>query len=187
MTFLSFIETVLKLKDLKRTGWAIRDVKNPESVASHSFNVSLLCLLFAGDEKLNTERCIKLAIVHDLHESISGDLVLKDYSPQYGLSPAEKSSKEKNSAETLFNLIPSKKRELQALLAEFFECNTPEAIFVRDMDYLEACLQAFYYEKHNRCHSDLSEFFINAKKKLRTKTVRKLFSLIEQAHRKLLS
>lgn len=38
---IDFIEYVQSMKHLPRTGW-LRTIKNPESVASHSFNLALL-------------------------------------------------------------------------------------------------------------------------------------------------
>ena len=185
MAFVDFLEAVLKLKDLKRTGWVMRNVQEPESVAAHSFNVALLCMLFAEDEKLNVEHCVKLALVHDLHEAICGDLVLKKHNAEHGISAAEKVSKEKESARELFKLLPSKEHELIKLSNEFLEGKTKEAIFVRDMDRLEACLQAFYYTRHNRSNADMSEFFANTRKRLRTKSAKRLFNIIEAAYHKL--
>jgi 5'-deoxynucleotidase YfbR-like HD superfamily hydrolase len=111
--------------------------------------------------------------------------VLKEHNPEQGISATEKADKEKCSAKELFELLPSKKRELIKLSNELFEDKTKEAIFVNDMDRLEACLQAFYYTKHSRCSEDLSEFFIYAKKELRTKSAKRLLGLIEAAYNEL--
>lgn len=185
MSFLSFMEKVLELKDIKRTGWLIRKVQEPESIAAHSFNVALLCMLFAKDENLDECRCIKLALVHDLHEAICGDLVLKEYSSEHGLEQNAKLLAEQKSAKKLFSLFPENEKELLELSKEFFDGKTKEAIFVRDMDRLETCLQAFYYAKKNRCSLCLDDFFANAEKKIKTKTGKSLFEKIFSNYKRL--
>ena len=84
-----------KMKDLKRSGWIKRQVTNPESDADHSFSVAMLVLLLAPKE-LNLQRCLELALVHDLPEIYSGD-----YTPVDDISPAEKSQKEQDAAQRL--------------------------------------------------------------------------------------
>ena len=39
-------EAVCSLKDVVRTGWRLRKVENPESVADHSYGLCLLTLMF---------------------------------------------------------------------------------------------------------------------------------------------
>lgn len=78
-----------KMKDLKRSGWIKRQVTNPESDADHSFSVAVLVLLLAPKE-LNLQRCLELALVHDLPEIYSGD-----YTPVDDISPAERAKKSK--------------------------------------------------------------------------------------------
>ncbi len=184
MRFLSFMEMALKLKDVKRTGWLLREVQEPESVAAHSFNVALLCMLFAGEEKLNVEKCIKLALVHDLHEALCGDLILKEHNSEYGLVLQAKIAAERKSAKKLFSLFPKKKKELLELSREFFERKTKEAIFVKDMDRLETCLQAFYYAKKRRSNVSLDDFFKKAEQEIKTKTGKALFAKVKSAYMK---
>ena len=61
------------------------------SVADHTFGVALLALLFprgaAGD--VDRHHCVALAIVHDLAESIVGDVT-----PHDRIDPAEKHRRE---------------------------------------------------------------------------------------------
>lgn len=55
----------------KRTGWVNHGVKPAESIADHMYRMSVMALLIdentAGVDK---NRCIKMAIVHDLAESL---------------------------------------------------------------------------------------------------------------------
>ena len=78
MNIVEFYKTVRKLKEIKRAGWIERGIKNSESVADHSFMVTILCIAFPKQE-INKEKAIKMALVHDLGESEIGDLITKEH------------------------------------------------------------------------------------------------------------
>lgn len=40
--------------------------------------MSVLCLLFSKDSKIDVSRCMKFAIIHDLAEVVVGDLTPRD-------------------------------------------------------------------------------------------------------------
>jgi len=69
-----FIE-VGKLKGSPRQGWVIRGIKNPESIAEHTFRVAVMAWVLADrkNKKLNLEKIIKMALIHDLCEVYAGD------------------------------------------------------------------------------------------------------------------
>ncbi|MCA9493658.1 MAG: HD domain-containing protein, partial [Myxococcales bacterium] len=62
----------LALKALPRAGWVRRGVHAPESVAAHSWGVSLLVLALLPDE-LDLRRALTYAVLHDLPEALAGD------------------------------------------------------------------------------------------------------------------
>src|SRR5881397_1009785 len=68
-----------RLQAAQRQGWVKKlRLQRPESVADHSFALSLLCL-FEGERRgYNVERLLKLALLHDLEEAITGDLTPQD-------------------------------------------------------------------------------------------------------------
>src|SRR3989339_335321 len=57
------------LKNVPRSGWFLCGVKNPESVADHSFRTSVTAYLLAKEENADPEKCMKIALFHDIHES----------------------------------------------------------------------------------------------------------------------
>jgi putative hydrolase of HD superfamily len=65
MPFLEFALKSLELKDIERTGWLVRKVRKPESVADHSFFLALLCSLYAKEEGIDELKCVRLALAHD--------------------------------------------------------------------------------------------------------------------------
>lgn len=63
-------------------GWKYRGIEGGETVACHMYRMALMCLLFDGDHlELDMNRCIKMALVHDLAEAIVGDLTPDDPIP----------------------------------------------------------------------------------------------------------
>ncbi len=182
MAFLEFAFNVLELKDLERTGWKVREVRMPESVADHSFFVALLCLLYAEEEGLNAGRCVSLALAHDLHESICGDICTREFEHEQEVPNAEKKRIEASAMEELLKTAPEGRRgTLRAISMEYFDQKSGEAVFVRDMDMVEMCLQALYYVKKERTTQDLGDFFRKTERDLHTKTGKKLFESIKKA------
>lgn len=152
----NIIEALCKLKDLKRSGWLMKNVNNPESVADHSYGVALLSLLLAP-EHLDKNKCLKLAIVHDLQECLVGDYTFRDK-----ITQKEKFCLEQDAVKKLAESLNFP--ELIDLFAEYEARQTPESRFVKDIDRLEAVMQAKYYDDNQRSPNDcLSEFLAYAK------------------------
>src|SRR5438445_1988699 len=73
-----FWEFAARLKAEPRRGWLKKlRLQRTESVADHSFALSLLCLFEGERRSFNVERLLKLALLHDLEEAITGDLTPK--------------------------------------------------------------------------------------------------------------
>ncbi len=161
-----------RLKRLKRTGWLDRGVPpdRAESVADHIFRTALLAWLAAGaDPSLDRDRMLKLALIHDLAEAISGDPA--PYRP--GELPPEgdreahraffsvrhlrsaedataKHAAERAAIVEMLEPLPFGLRdELHGLWDEYEAQASPEARFVKEADRLEAYLQSREYLQHN--------------------------------------
>src|SRR5438876_9686217 len=70
-----------RLKGLDRTGWTLRGLPNgTESVASHSFGVSVTAMMLADEVKarglaVDCERVLRMALLHDWAETGVGDML----------------------------------------------------------------------------------------------------------------
>src|SRR6187401_1339359 len=64
------------LETLARTGWAMRGIADPETIAGHVLGTchAILALGPRVDPPLDVERCLALALVHDAPEALLGDL-----------------------------------------------------------------------------------------------------------------
>ncbi|MCF7798045.1 MAG: HD domain-containing protein [Lentisphaeria bacterium] len=149
------LDKIYALKQTKRAGWLQSGIipAEGESVADHSFFVALLALLIAPaeGEHINREKAIRMALLHDLAESVIGDIT-----PEDAVSPDEKFSLEKSTLQDLLGDFPDG-RDLFELWLEFEQGNSPEAVFVRRLDKLEMVLQAARYEKSTGIN--LAHFF----------------------------
>ena len=67
-----------RLEALPRTGWLVCGVTSPESIAAHSYMVTLTALWLADhmppDAPVDTERVLRIALLHDIGESVLTDL-----------------------------------------------------------------------------------------------------------------
>jgi len=73
-SILQFLEIIGKLKTEKRTGWINNKVYLPESVSDHMYRMAIMSFLIPLDSGLNKERCMKLALIHDMAEALVGDI-----------------------------------------------------------------------------------------------------------------
>ncbi len=160
-----FIE-IGKLKNIERSGWLVEGIKNPESVADHSFRTALMALVLAkGREDIDANKAVKMALVHDIAESQIGD-VLVDWKIKYlgekakridgthGMTQEEKIRIEKNGMEKLVSLLGGDGNEIFGLWKEFEERKSKEAVFVKSVEVFETLLQCFEYEKDQNIEID---------------------------------
>ena len=174
-----------KLKDEKRKGWVLRNIEFPETVADHSWGLSLLCILF-GNEELDMTKVLKIAAVHDIAEAETGDIATRADKKNQEISCEEKTRKELEAIEKISDDF----EEIRYLWEEYEENETKEAMFVKDMDKIEMILQAFLYEKNDRYpknqeivgYENLDEFFETAKPKIKTDIGNKLYRQIEKKY-----
>ena len=77
---LSTLIELQRLKNLDRTGWTLRGLAaGTESVAAHSFGVSVTAMLLSDElaargTTVDTERLLRMALLHDWSEARIGDM-----------------------------------------------------------------------------------------------------------------
>lgn len=139
-----------KIKDLKRTGWLRRGIIGPESDADHMFSTAFLALMFTPPE-LNRERCLELALCHDLQEIYSGDFVPGEIALQ------DKYKIKQNAIQKLAQELDYP--QLIDLFEEFEAQETEEAKFIKLLDKLDTAVTACYYDFNHRGDRPLIEEF----------------------------
>ncbi|XP_043938141.1 5'-deoxynucleotidase HDDC2 [Protopterus annectens] len=155
---LQFLKFMGQLKRLPRTGWVYRKVEKPESVADHMYRMAIMACL-TEDKKLNKDRCIRLALVHDMAECIAGDIT-----PTDNVSKEEKHRMEDDAMKHLTSLLSEDmKKEIYELWEEYEYQSSEEAKFVKQLDQFDMILQAFEYEELEKKPGRLQEFFDSTK------------------------
>ena len=71
-----FFFQIAGLKNIPRTGWKMKlNLQDSESVAEHSYMMSVMAMVMADLKNLNTEKILKMTILHDWAESKIGDFM----------------------------------------------------------------------------------------------------------------
>ncbi|MFE7133264.1 HD family hydrolase [Streptomyces sp. NPDC057638] len=127
------------LKHARRTGWWMAGVRDPESVAEHSWRTSLIASVIAKLEGADPARAAFLAVWHDTQETRTGDVnhLGKKYS-----APADPRAITADQVSGMPELLAATVREL---IEEYEAKESPEAICARDADKLECMLQGIEY------------------------------------------
>ncbi len=155
MNTVDLVKNILKLKETKRAGWVLKEIPHPESVADHTFGTAFLALILADMLGYDEDKCVKMALIHDLAESIAGDIT-----PHDQISEKEKHKREKKAIQELFE-----NQRIISLWEEYEERKTEESKFVYQLDKLEMLFQAYIYQKEYG--KDLSEFWEYVEKRIK--------------------
>ncbi len=173
---LEFLHLAGRLKQTARAGWTLRGIERPESVADHTFRVCLMAMVLApgADPPVDRARCLSMALVHDLAESLVGDIT-----PYDGVAPEEKRRREHDALIRLSALAGAP--EILELWAEYDRAETAEARFVKELDKLETVLQAAEYEADG--NTELAEFWRMGERALASPQARALLAALSAGRR----
>ena len=130
---IDFLGIVEKLKCATRH--CITTSGRQESVAEHSWRLAAMAMLCAGEvPEADIDRVIKLCLVHDFGEAITGDI------PTFIKTDGDRDVEE-NAIEGMIASLPEREREeLRGLFREMSEMKTPEAKLTKALDKLEALI-----------------------------------------------
>lgn len=136
---LKLLNLVERLKFELRHSWTSNG--RQESVAEHSWRLSLMVILMSQHlkEKVDLEKCIKMAVIHDIVEAEAGDI------PVFDITESLKEQKELRERQAIDNIKSMLDNELgheiHDLWHEFEKQESYEAKFVHALDKLECKLQ----------------------------------------------
>ncbi|MBU4078123.1 HD domain-containing protein [Patescibacteria group bacterium] len=197
---LNFIIQVGKLKRLGRTGWILAGVKNPETVAQHTFQMAFLAWFLGGIKGLDTDRIVKIALVHDLCEVYAGDQTpydpvlatgIKDVKKLVSKPPRvpyaqrlewlmEKLNTEWKALSKLTSDLPKELREeMVNLWIDFEEGLTKEGRFVYQVDQVVNLVQAIEYWKKDKSFP-ITPWWITIKEKIDDPVLLKFIATIDR-------
>ena len=131
---MDFLHIAERLKD--NTRHCTTSKRRPESVAEHSWRVSLMAMMLVHEIKdVDFYKIIQMCILHDLGESITGDI------PAFWKTEDD-SQKEELAVFDLLDTLPEDLRaDWKALFLEMEAQQTKEAKIYKALDKLEAVIQ----------------------------------------------
>ncbi|HEY5712621.1 MAG TPA: HD domain-containing protein [Allosphingosinicella sp.] len=178
---LDFIMTIYALKGGARAGWKSRNIlvhdRYGETVAAHSFGCALLAefLIDPRDETwsgINVSHVRTLTLLHDI-----GEFSIGDYLPQDKSSVNEAKEIDYISTMGCYNDL----RDLayvRDLFNEFEAQTTREARLARELDKMDALIQAYVYKEHFVEQGDYQRFMREHFQQVHTPKLRNLVSRI---------
>jgi 5'-deoxynucleotidase YfbR-like HD superfamily hydrolase len=151
------------LKSVARTGWQLKGIPNPESVAEHSIKVAELAVRLSRNRNLDLNKLIEMSLVHDLPE-----IRVNDLTPHDPVELDKKHLQEEAAMQALMaKLGLPKGPHYLSLFQEYNQGQTPEAFFLKQIDKLEMVGTALEYEiKHPDKADGLVEFWLYTRQRL---------------------
>jgi putative hydrolases of HD superfamily len=133
---LAFLQEAERLKTVLRSGHT--SAGRAESTAEHSWRLCLLALVLADAfGPIDVAKLLKICIVHDLGEALSGDVPAIHQVPGDG-----RAARERADLAALTEPLPEGPRtEIRALWEEYEAAASPEAVIAKGLDKLETILQ----------------------------------------------
>ena len=159
---LDFFKTAVNLKNISRQGWINKlSLKHPESVSDHSYSMAIIGMVISDLENYNSEKILKMILLHDLAESKIGD-----YTPNQ-ISKENKIKIENNAYDEIINALPDAiKLQYAQIWEEYQKQESPESKIVHQIDKLEMALQAKMYQKQGSSKDTVESFFKSAENEI---------------------
>lgn len=140
-----FIIIIDEMKNILRRNLVI-DGSRRENDAEHSWHLAVMAMLLEeySAEKVDIERVIKIALVHDLVEVYAGDTFAYD-----AKGNEDKLDREIKAADKLFGMLDGEQgKEIRALWDEFEEMETPESKYANAIDRLQPLILNYMTNGH---------------------------------------
>lgn len=149
---IKFAIVIDEMKNIFRRNLII-DGTRRENDAEHSWNLAMLAMLFEeySTEKVDLERVLKIALVHDLVEVYAGDTFAYD-----AKGNEDKLNREIESANKLFGILdPEQGAEIRALWDEFEAKETPESKYANAIDRIQPLINNYMTNGHTWKEGDV--------------------------------
>ena len=193
--FLDFVSSLGRVKMIPRSGWISHGIslQEVESVADHSFSTAVLAMLLADLEvangrRINIERVLRLALLHDLPEALTFD-ISKSYLEYLGMrGEAIKSELEQAAWKHLIKGIEKGaiRKRYTRLQSEFNAEQTVESMIVHAADRLDLLLQIVEYRRRGYPKAILADLWKSTSQKLRgskLSSVKKLYKMAARLYK----
>ena len=165
---LNFFAEAGLLKRVKRSGWWVAGIDDPESVAEHSFRTAVIAFYMAHREGVDPYKTMTMALFNDIHEARINDLhKMGHYYIEF------RDAEKKVFRDQVKDLPKNVKGALEVISNDYDAQISKESIVARDADILECLIQAKEYYENG--HLTAKKFFQKAPSHLKTKTAQALW------------
>ncbi|GAA4181150.1 HD domain-containing protein [Streptosporangium oxazolinicum] len=154
------------LKRYKRTGWLVAGVRDPESVADHSFRTAVIASVIAALEGGNPERAAFMSLFHDTQETRITDI------PYLGKLYLKAAPNEEVTADQVRGVPEPVAEMVRGAVGEYEEKTSLEAVCARDADKLECLIQAIEYREQG--HQNVQPWIDSSLAALKTASAKRL-------------
>ena len=168
----SYLFEMGMLKHARRTGWWIAGIKDPETIAEHSFRTAILATILAAMEGADPARAAQLAVFHDTQETRVGDI------PHIGRHYLQVATNEDITADQVAAFPSPVARILQDVVDTYEAQDTPEARVAKDADKLECLIQALEYRHQG--YTRVQEWIDTCRAGLKTTSAQQIADAAEQ-------
>jgi putative hydrolase of HD superfamily len=139
---------------------------------------AILAMCLSDLRSLDTEKMVRMALLHDAHEALLGDY---DYFDKKRIGQDEVKKMEEKAINKIFSVLPGTIRGKYILLAdEYRRQETEDAHLVKQIDEIEMIMQALEYEKEGYDKLKLQAFWDDVKNKLKDHDLKMMFELLEK-------
>jgi putative hydrolase of HD superfamily len=161
-----FLMEMGMLKRAKRSGWWIAGVKDPETIAEHSFRTAVVGPVLAMMEGADPAKVALMCVFHDTQETRVSDI------PHIGRRYLTAASNEKVTADQVSAAHPAVAAGIQAVVEEYENSSTLEVIVAHDADKLECLIQAVEYREQG--NSNVQDWIDSSLARLKTPSAQAL-------------
>lgn len=160
------------LKRYKRTGWLVAGVREPESIAEHSFRAAIIAAVLAAMEGADPQRAAFLSLFHDTQETRTTDI------PYLGKRYLQVAPNEQVTADQVRD-IPGPVADVITGAVDEYETKTSlEAVCARDADKLDCLMQAIEYRDQG--HQNVQSWIDTSVAALATETGKRLAEEVQR-------
>ena len=142
---IKFAITIDEMKNIFRRN-LLADGSRRENDAEHSWHLAMLAMILEeySAEKVDIERVLKIALIHDLIEVYAGDTFAYD-----AKGNEDKHEREIQAAEKLFGMLdPVQGREIRELWDEFEAIETAESKYANAIDRIQPLILNYLTDGH---------------------------------------
>jgi putative hydrolase of HD superfamily len=170
---LDFFAEAGLLKRVKRSGWWVAGIKDPESVADHCFRCAVIGFYMAIEEGADPYRVLAMTLFNDIHEARINDLHKMGH-----FYIDFKKAENKVFHDQVASLATKTRAALNDIRGDYDRQRSRESLIARDADILECLVQAKEYLDHG--HKVASKFLRRAPGFLKTRTAKKLWKALQR-------